>query len=567
MQKTWIYKPLPDESIVEGLSKKINVNFLLATLLVQRGITSFDVSRKFFRPDLSQLHDPYLMKDMDQAVKRLNEAIIAKEKILVYGDYDVDGITSVTLVYSFLKEFYNNIEFYIPDRQQEGYGVSERGLKYAKEEGFSLVITLDCGIKAINIVNKANEYNIDFIICDHHNPGRNLPKAVAVLDPKRKDCDYPFKELSGCGVGFKLLEAFCSFNEIPKENIYQKLDLLSLSIACDIVPIIGENRVFTKIGLDVMNSNPKPGIAALIKSTGCKNRLTVANLVFGLGPRINATSRISHANQAVKLFISSNKKEADKHAININKKNELRKVYDSNITEEALALIKSEGLEDRKTIVLFNKHWHKGVVGIVASRCIEHYYRPTIILTESNGKATGSARSIHGFDVYQAITECNDLLLQFGGHKYAAGLTLTIENIAAFQERFEKVVSNTITVEQLTPKINIDLYIDLDRINFKFYNIIKQMAPFGPENMQPIFASENLSNVGSAKILKEKHLKLAVRQKNGNITLDAIGFGMAEHYNNIILGTSFKLCFSIEENSFRGQTTLQLIIRDIKFED
>lgn len=567
MKKTWIYKPLPAQTVVQQLSESINVNPVLATLLVQRGITDLEEAKDFFRPSLEQLHNPFEMKDMDKAVSRLEKAISQEEKILIYGDYDVDGTTSVSLFYSFLIQIYSNIEFYIPDRYQEGYGVSQRGLDYAVDNNFKLVVTLDCGIQANEIVAKANLKNVDFIICDHHNPSEEIPNAVAVLDPKQKDCLYPFKELSGCGVGFKLLEAFCEKNSIPKENLFQLLDYLAISIACDIVPIVGENRILTKFGLDVVNTSPKIGIAALMKSAGFTTSLNVSNLVFGLGPRINAAGRIAHANQAVNLLISDDAEEAETLSFGINKKNELRKDYDSSITDEALAMIENEQLQDRKTTVLYSKDWHKGVIGIVASRCIEHYFRPTIILTESNGKATGSARSVVGFDIHEAIGECKDTITQFGGHKYAAGLTLPIENIPAFQKRFEEVVSRKITEDQLIPKVDIDLSIKLDKITFKFLNIIKQMSPFGPENRQPVFASHHLFDTGSARILKEKHLKLSVKQEGGKVVFDAIAFGMADqYYHDIISGKPFSLAYTIEENTFRGSTTLQLMVKDISFE-
>jgi len=455
MQKRWIYKNAPATEKMEALGKAINVNSNLATILLQRGITDFDSARDFFRPSLDHLHDPFLLKDMEHAVVRLRSAIDKNEKILIYGDYDVDGTTSVALVYSYLKSFYPNCDFYIPDRYAEGYGVSEAGIIWAEENNFSLIIALDLGIKASDMVTLATHKGIDFIICDHHLPGGDIPNAVAVLDPKRDDCDYPYKELSGCGLGFKLIQAF-SRRYRKEEEIFDYLDLVVVSIASDIVPITGENRILAHFGLQKLNKDPRPGLKALKEIAGIRNELDISGIVFTLGPRINAAGRVAHARGAVQLLISSTEEEANALAEKINIKNDLRREFDLNITEEAIAMIEgNETLLLAKSTVLFKETWHKGVIGIVAARCVEKYYRPTVILTESNDKITGSARSVRDFDLYKAISGCSDLLEKYGGHKYAAGLTLDKSNLLAFQERFEQIVSSSITEEMLTYRYSL----------------------------------------------------------------------------------------------------------------
>jgi single-stranded-DNA-specific exonuclease len=565
MEKRWDFKDVPDAEQAAALSKSINVNETIASILLQRGVHDFNSAKAFFRPSLEALHDPFLMKDMDKAVARLEKAMSLNQKILIYGDYDVDGTTSVSLVYGFLKSRYQHIDFYIPDRYSEGYGVSSRGIEWARENDFSLIISLDCGIKSLDKVALASSYQIDFIICDHHRPGDDLPQAIAVLDPKRNDCGYPYKELSGCGVGFKLLQAFCLKKNIPADELFQYLDLVAISIASDIVPITGENRILTYYGLKLINKNPRPGVRALIEVAGFKKALDVTNIVFGLGPRINAAGRIAHAKSAVNLLISQNMPEAQEHAKGINDKNSTRKDFDSAITQEALQMIEENlAAKDSKSTVLFKNDWHKGVIGIVASRCIEKYYRPTIILTESNNYATGSARSVYGFDVYEAISKCSDLLEHFGGHMYAAGLTMKLENVPAFRERFEEAVVAAITEEQLMPRIEVDMKISLDQINEKFFSLIEQMGPFGPQNMQPVFVSEFVMDDGGSRVLKEQHLKLSIRQE-GTRSVEAIGFGMGHFYKDISAGKPFHLCYSICENDFNGNKSLQLMIRDIKF--
>jgi len=567
IEKRWIHHPeLTAEQlqITNELAGALNISPHLATLLVQRGIGDFDGSKLFFRPDLSHLHDPYLMMDMELAVKRLNEAILKGEKILVYGDYDVDGTTSVTLFYGFLRKLYDNLDYYIPDRYQEGYGVSWQSIDFAEKNGFTLIITLDCGIKSVDKVTEAKKRGIDFIVCDHHRPGAELPPAVAVLDPKREDCLYPYKELTGCGVGFKFLQAFCINRELDQAMLFEYLDLLVVSIAADIVPITGENRVLAYYGLQRLNASPRTGIKALINIAGISGILDITNVVFGLSPRINAAGRIKHAKEAVKLLLSEDDEEAQNFALEINKHNTDRRTFDSSITEEALFMIENDDwFSSAKSTVLYKEDWHKGVIGIVASRCIEKYHRPTIILTQSHGMAAGSARSVPGFDVYEAIEECADLLEQFGGHTFAAGLTLPIENIAAFREKFNEIVSSKILPDQMSPMINIDLPLELSHINSKFYNILRQMGPFGPGNMTPTFESKNVTLAGMPVIMKEKHLKFDVRQ-NGSGTFTAIGFGMAQFYPDLVNGRPFSICYNLEENNFRDKKTLQLFLKDIK---
>ena len=563
MIKKWILAEEQDNALIAELTELLNVTPIISKLLINRGINTFDKAKNFFRPEINSLHDPFFMKDMDKAIARLNDAIFNEEKILIYGDYDVDGTTSVALVYSFLREFYDHIDTYIPDRYSEGYGISTQGIDYAEEKGVSLIIALDCGIRAVDKVKYANEKSIDFIICDHHLPGDQLPEAVAVLDPKRKDCLYPYDELSGCGIGFKLLQGFCLQNTIELEKLYKYLDLVAVSIASDIVPMIEENRTLAYYGLKKINSKPIPGFKALIDISGFKNNLDISNVVFGIGPRINAAGRIGHAKSAVELLVSENEEQASELAKKLNLNNIERREFDESVTLEALSQIENyDPNQERKSNVLYNSQWHKGIVGIVASRCIEKHYKPTIILTESNGVATGSARSVVGFDIHEAISSCGELLNQYGGHKYAAGLTLPIENVSSFQKKFEEVVANTISDDQLTPKINIDAELEFSDITFSFYNIIKQMGPFGPQNMQPVFATHNVILKNKARILKDLHLKLLVEQKNEQVTLDAIGFNLAEFANN--LDNPFSIAYTIEENNYRGNKTLQLILKDIQ---
>lgn len=515
---------------------------------------------------MDHLHDPFLMMDMDKAVDRLHTAITNKEKILIFGDYDVDGTTSVALVYSYLSSFYPNCDFYIPDRAKEGYGVSREGIVWADENGFSLIIALDLGIKSADMVVLADHKGIDFIICDHHLPGEELPQAIAVLDPKRNDCQYPFQELSGCGLGFKLIQAYARRYRNETE-IAKYIDLVAVSIASDIVPIDGENRTLAHFGLQKLNSDPMPGLKALIALSGNKNELDISGVVFTLGPRINAAGRVSHARFAVELLIAKTEKEAMALAEQININNDLRREFDLSITEEALAMIASdENTINAKSTVLYKETWHKGVIGIVASRCIEKYYRPTIILTASNGLITGSARSVKDFDLHQAIASCSHLLAKFGGHKYAAGLTLPKENLVAFRKKFEEVVASTITDEMLIPVVEIDLEVPFDAITTKFRSIVKQMAPFGPENHKPVFESGEVFVTNSLTSFKDKHIRFLAGQKNNEAVLNVVGFDMMEYYEKISSGDPFRIAYTIEENTYNGMTSLQLRLKDIKFD-
>ncbi|UJP66006.1 single-stranded-DNA-specific exonuclease RecJ [Mongoliitalea daihaiensis] len=574
MEYKWMIREKADESAVQSLSREINVNPTLANMLVNRGVHNFQIAKEFFRPDLDKLHDPFLMKDMDRAVERLKLAINRKEKILVYGDYDVDGTTSVALMYGFLNRFYSRLEFYIPDRYKEGYGISERGVRYAAENGFTLIVSLDCGIKAIQKVALGKELGVDFIICDHHTPGDELPDAVAILDPKRKDCPYPYKELSGCGVGFKLIQAFSIANDLEMSDVMSYLDLLAISIAADIVPITGENRILAYYGLERLNNNPRPGIRALMIKSNIEKEMGIGDIVFKIGPRINASGRLEHAKASVELLLSRSLDDAMQRAELVDTVNAARKNFDENITKEAISMIEEmETVREMKSTVLFKEDWHKGVIGIVASRCIEKYYRPTIILTESNSKATGSARSVYDFDIYEAISECSDLLEQFGGHKYAAGLTLSVDNVIAFQARFEEVVSRRITDIHLKPVLEIDDEILLDQINYKFYNILKQMTPFGPGNPEPIFSVSQVY-AEDVRILKDKHLRFNVVQDGQETKPVCIAFGMADKkvypdeiiYKMLNRKMRFDLAFEIRENTFRNNSSLQLYVKDIKFD-
>ncbi|NBA76143.1 single-stranded-DNA-specific exonuclease RecJ [Emticicia sp. ODNR4P] len=568
VEKRWNYKKLPSSEIVDTLSKELGVSYEIATLLGQRGVGTFDEAKHFFRPNLSDLHDPYLMADMTIAVERLSKAVEQNEKILIYGDYDVDGTTSVAMFYGFLQKYiHQNIEFYIPDRYAEGYGVSQKGIEYAAENGFALIVSLDCGIKSVDKVAWAKEHGVDFIICDHHRPGDELPDAVAVLDPKREDCLYPFKELTGCGVGFKLLQAYCQVKDIDVNLLLPYLDLVVTSISCDIVPIVGENRVLAFYGLQQLNTNPRTGLKALIKSASLEGKMDITKVVFGLGPRINAAGRIRHAYDAVDLMLSEDEQKAEEFARVIGQHNTDRKGLDSSITAEALEMIaQNSDLVSAKSTVLFNEAWHKGVIGIVASRCIEKYHRPTIILTESHGNAAGSARSVPGFDVYDAIEECSEHLIQFGGHTFAAGLTLELNQIENFRRKFEEVVSRKILQEQLSPLIEIDLALPLSAITDKFHRILSQMSPFGPQNMTPVFVSHKVQLYGAPIKMKEKHLKFQAFQE-GSAAFTCVGFGMVEDFFDKLLEVqTCSICYTIEINEWQGKKSFQLMLKDIKFE-
>ena len=566
MQKKWNIHTVKDSSIVSQLQSALNVSVPIATLLALRGITNFDEAKTFFRPSLEMLHNPSLMKGMDKAIHRINEAITKKQKVLIYGDYDVDGTTAVALVYSFFKKYIQNIEFYIPDRYTEGYGISYQSIDYAKEKNISLIIALDCGIKALAKIDYANERHIDFIICDHHLPGDTVPNAYAVLDPKQKDCNYPYKELSGCGIGFKLAQAFCIKNQINESEAFEYLDLVATSIAADIVPITGENRVLAFYGLKKLNQNPRPGLKALLaQSKQPEKEFDINTIVFLIAPRINAAGRIEHGSQAVKLLISS-LDEAEEISKQINDTNAQRRDIDVSITEEAFATLENNPLTQfKKTTVLFNANWHKGVVGIVASRMIERYYKPTIILTESNGMVSGSARSVKDFDVYTAIENCSHLLEQFGGHKFAAGLTMKKENVDQFSEAFEIEVANSITDDMLIQSIDVDMEIQLDEINDKLIRILNQFAPHGPHNMTPVFCSRNVIDTGYARVVGDNHLKLELYQPNTKLTkIEAMAFNKGDFLHFFKKQTPIDIVYKIKVNEYRGVSNIQLIIEDIK---
>ena len=565
MQKRWALRFEPDLLAVQGLTHDRCPEHI-ARLLVQRGIRTPEEASAFFRPDLGQLHDPFLMKDMLEAVERLERALGDRERIMIYGDYDVDGTTAVALVYSFLSPFSGDLVFYIPDRYSEGYGISFAGIDKAKEEGVTLIIALDCGIKANDKVAYASSLGIDMIICDHHRPGDVLPAAVAVLDPKRADCSYPFKELSGCGIGFKLMQAFAMRNGLGIETLIPLLDLVAVSTACDIVPVNGENRALAHAGLKQLNDHPRPGIQAMLAMANVKRRLCVTDLVFALGPRINAAGRIEHGRQAVELLLAQDITQADQIALRVDGHNTHRQELDKDITRESLEMIANDDrLREAWSTVLFKDTWHKGVIGIVASRLIEQYYRPTVVLTESNGKAVGSARSVKGFDVYEAISACSDLLEQYGGHMYAAGLTMPLDKVEAFQERFEEVVRATLPEAGRVPTEEVDLEVVLNDIDDRLVNILKHMAPYGPSNMRPVFMVRGLVDTGSARIVGNDHLKLTVKSLNGQgPRFDAIAFKQAHHYEMVKRGDVFSALFTVEENEWHGRRTIQLNIKDIK---
>ncbi|MEO7213812.1 single-stranded-DNA-specific exonuclease RecJ [Mucilaginibacter sp.] len=564
MAKRWVLKDAADENIVQQLAQELNISTVLSNLLAQRGVNNFDEAKYFFRPTALHLHDPFLMQDMEKAITRIDAAIAANEKVLIYGDYDVDGTTSVALVYSFFKKHHANIEYYIPDRYKEGYGISTAGIDYAATNGFSLIIALDCGIKSVDKIAYANTLGVDFIICDHHLPGDELPAAVAVLDPKRADCQYPYKELSGCGIGLKLAQAYAEVHDLPFEEVSNYFDLAAISIACDIVHISSENRVIAYLGLQKINENPCIGIKMLMEVAGRKGPYTISDVVFLLGPRINAAGRIRDAKDAVRLLIACHEDEAKEQGLLINELNQERKGHDQQITDEALSLIDNDAiLISKKSTVVFNEKWHKGVIGIVASRLTEKYYRPTVVLTRSNGHVAGSARSVLGYDLYEALCGCSDLLLQFGGHKYAAGLTMQPEQVSAFIARFEEVVSSTITDEQLIQQILIDAEIDLTDIESKFFRILNQFAPFGPENMAPVFLSKNVYVSGNAGLVGGNHVKMSVMQP-GSAAFSCIAFNHAEYLPQLKPGVPFDICYAIEENVWREQRTIQLNIKGIR---
>ena len=572
LDKRWIVKEPGNPALVRQLASELGVDQALANLLVQRNIKTFAQAKSFFRPQLEDLHDPFLMKDMDKAVKRLDRAIRESEKILVYGDYDVDGTTAVALVYSFLRKETPMVSYYIPDRYTEGYGISRIGIDAAADEGCTLIIALDCGIKAKDKVEYAKQRGIDFIICDHHLPADELPQAVAVLDPKRNDCHYPFDELSGCGVGFKLMQAFCIRRNIPLQELYPFLDLLVVSIASDLVSITGENRILAHYGLKQLNDSPRMGLLSIIKLAGLeKHQITVDDIVFKIGPRINAAGRMESGKMAVDLLISRTDDDASQIGHTINDHNDDRKNIDRKITQEALAMVRDmPGLENKKSTVVYNPKWHKGVVGIVASRLVENYYRPTIVLTKSNGFITGSAISIPGFDLYEAIESCSDLLENFGGHMYAAGLTMSEEHYQEFCHRFESIVAEKVTDDMLTPLVNIDTYLDFNQITPKFFRLLKQFQPFGPGNLSPVFVTENVYDNGNGRLVGSDsgHLKLELIQEDEPYRpISAIAFNQSEHFEHMHNGNPVDICYSVAENYYRGIANIQLRIKDIRKRD
>lgn len=568
IQKVWRLKEPADINEVKHLSAALNVDMAIANLLVQRGIKTFAEARSFFRPKLSDLHDPFLMKDMDKAVARLKQAIDNDEKVLIYGDYDVDGTTSVALMYSFLRSRLTKLDYYVPDRYMEGYGISKTGIEYAAQNNCSLVIVLDCGIKAVEKIAYAKELGVDFIICDHHNPDERIPEAVAVLDPKQPGCNYPYKELSGCGVGFKLLQAYCYSQDIPQEVAYELLDLVVVSIASDIVPITGENRVLAYYGLQKLNTNPSTGLKTVIKYSGLTSEIKINDIVFKIGPRLNASGRIEHGKKSVKILLAEDSVELEELGFEINSYNEIRKTLDRDITQEALEMIaRSEFYKGRKSTVIYNRDWHKGVVGIVASRLTEYYYRPTVVLTESNGLATGSARSIGEFDLYEAIGKCADLLESYGGHMYAAGLSMKLDNVAEFSRRFEQIVRDSISEAQQIQTIDIDARISLADLNPKFLRLLKQFEPYGPHNMMPVFITEDVMDYGTSRLVgkNSEHLKLDLMEANRSTSrFSGIGFSLSQHMDMIKQSMPFTICYSVTENEYRGKTYLQLNVRDIR---
>jgi single-stranded-DNA-specific exonuclease len=562
MQKRWTILQNDHEKVI-SLQQSLKIHSAICKILVQRNIETFDQAKNYYRPQLTSLHDPWQMKDMDKAVNRIVTAIEKQERILVYGDYDVDGTTAVACMYQFLCKLHSNLDFYIPHRYREGYGVSKAGIDFAKENGFSLIISLDCGIKSVDLIGYARDLGIDFIVCDHHLPDAELPPAAAILNPKQKDCNYPFKELCGCGVGFKLITALSRKLNLPDQIAFEYLDLVATAIAADIVPMTGENRILAYFGLKKANENPNNGIKALAHLSGLTKKLHINNLVFMIAPRVNAAGRMDDARKAVLMFVSENYEQALGYAEMLHSDNTDRKEADSSITDEALALIKGdELLINRKSTVVFKPHWHKGVVGIVASRLIEHFYRPTVVLTQSGDYAAGSARSVPGFNLYEAIHSCKEHLLGYGGHFAAAGMTIELDKIEAFRTKFEEVVSTTIHPELLVPEIVIDTELSFRDITWSLYNIISQMEPFGPENLRPQFLVKNVLDTGFSKILKEQHLRFVLRQDN--ITFTGIGFGMADKLTLLQMKKPVDVVFKIDENEWNGQKSLQLRMVDLR---
>ncbi len=558
----WRLLPV-DEVAAFHLKETLQISLLLCRLLTQRGISTFDTAHHFFRPGLHDLHDPFLMRDMEPAVARLERAVQKNERILLYGDYDVDGTTSVAMMYSFLSGFYQNIDYYLPDREKEGYGVSLAGVEYARKSGATLIVAMDCGIKAFQAVELANAYGIDFVICDHHLPDELLPPAAAVLDPKRSDCPYPYKELSGCGVAFKLAHAYALRQKMPLEDLFLLLDFVAISIACDIVPMTGENRALAFLGLQQINRETRLGLWALIQRSGRKYPLTVSDLVFGLGPMINAAGRLGDAREAVRLLLASERNSALEAAGSLLTRNRERREVDQNTTGEARILVERDpDFLQRKSIVLFNRDWHKGIIGITASRLVEHFHRPTIVLTESGGRAVGSARSVQGFDLHAALGRCEHLFHSYGGHAFAAGMQLSIENVPEFAKTFEQVVCETLPVEATFPELEIASEVNFSDITTKFWRILQQFSPFGPGNMSPVFQVSGVQDTGHSRLLANNHVRLSVRQEHGPVFM-GIGFGLGKTFKSLE-GKAFDLAFTLYEDEYRGERSLALMVRDIR---
>jgi len=564
MENRWSAKQIPNQEVVARLSKEINVSIHIANILVQRGVDTFEKAKQYFRPSLSDLHDPFLLKDMDVAYARIKDAVTKQEKMMVYGDYDVDGTTAVSIVYSYFKTLNQNIEYYIPDRYREGYGISKIGIDFAAENNIHLIIALDCGIRSNDLIDYANSKGVDFIICDHHLPGEKLPNAAAILNPKRFDCTYPYKELSGAGIGFKLIQGYSKKEGFSEEKILEYIDLVAVSIASDLVEMRGENRVLAFFGLKKLNENPSIGLQSLLESAAAKSKYSIQDIIFGIGPKINAAGRIADAKSAVKVLIEQDFSTARQLSRILNDRNDERKELDTDITKDAVNIVENTpGLLDRKSIVLRGEDWHKGVVGIVASRMVEQFYKPTIVFSLNDGVYTGSARSVKNFDIHEAIQCCSEFVDQFGGHKYAAGLSVKLENFEVFAEAFEKYVAANITESSLTPEVEYDLELELSDITENMMKLVSQMAPFGPGNTIPIFKTDNVKAQNTARVLKDKHLKLQL-SGNSRHTFDAIGFGLAEHYHTVSNGNIFNACYSIEENNYNGRISVQLRLRDIK---
>lgn len=564
MKKRWKFTEYnPDEA--EELHNNLRVHPIFCQLLVQRGIKTFDQAERFFRPKLAHLHDPFLMKDMETAVRRIEQALIKKERILIYGDYDVDGTTAVSTMVTFFAKYHKAIDYYIPDRYKEGYGVSMQGIEYAIQNRYNLIIALDCGIKGHEPIAFAKSKGIDFIVCDHHIPDETLPEAVAILNPKQEDCDYPYKELSGCAIGFKLIEAFAQYNNIPFEEVTDLLDLVAVSLACDFVPLTGENRTLAYFGLQKLNENPRMGLKMAKQLLERQPNYNIRDIVFGIGPLINAAGRIEHAKEAANLLLATDEQVAYNYAKNLMLKNQERRDIEKQIVKEAHVLVDDDvSFGDKKTTVLYRPHWHKGVVGIVAARMVDSFFKPTVILTQSEGKLVGSVRSAGGFDIHEALEQCDDLLVNWGGHKYAAGLTLEEKNLEAFKKRFDNVVATSLAPQQNKPTQRIDAEVELKAVDKKFWNILKQFAPFGPENMRPVFFSKFLKDTGYSKRIKTEHIKLVVRQGDSK-PIEGIAFGYGEYFEDLVARKPFHLCYVLEENVYMGKSKLQVNVKDIRF--